>query len=553
MLANLSIKNVGIIEAVSIDFTEGLNILTGETGAGKTLIIGSIKMILGERISKDIIRKGADSASVDALFCLEDDSLINKIEELGVELDNELVISREISLNGRNICKVNGRTVTTLELKKIGSLLIDVHGQHDNQSLLDVKKHIELLDSYAQEELELVMNEYQKLYKKRNEIKEKIASLSGEPEEREKKIEFLRFQIDEIDAAELKVGEEEELNEKRKVLGNSEKIVGGLSKAYNLLEDSNESAKSKIQSAIKSISMISDIDAKYAELYKGLEDVYYTLEEYSRDIEQYNSEMEIDPRELEVIDERLDLIFNLKRKYGANIQEILNYRDRTANEYEELVNSRELVESLIKQCKEIEQTMRVKASEISAIRQKNAKIIEERLEEGIQDLEMKKARFKISVESSENASFKVNGTDNVEILFSSNLGEDLKPLAKVASGGEISRIMLVLKDVLADSDEVPTMIFDEIDVGISGKSAFAVAKKMKTIADKKQILSVTHLAPIAGAGNNNLFIEKVLENERTFTKVRTLNKEEVIMEVARIVSGDNITGSAIEHAKEIIM
>ena len=553
MLANLSIKNVGIIEAVSINFTEGLNILTGETGAGKTLIIGSIKMILGERISKDIIRKGADSASVDALFCLEDVNLINKLEELGVELDNELVISREISLNGRNICKVNGRTVTTLELKKIGALLIDVHGQHDNQSLLDVKKHIELLDSYAQEELEPVMSEYQKLYRKRAEIKEKIASLSGEPEEREKKIEFLRFQIDEIDAAELKVGEEEELNEKRKVLGNSEKIVSGLSKAYNLLEDSNDSAKSRLQSAIKSISIISDIDEKYAELYKGLEDVYYSLEEYSRDIEQYNSEMEIDPRELEVIDERLDLIFNLKRKYGANIQEILKYRDRTASEYEELVNSRELVENLIKQCKELEQAMRIKASEISKIRRKNAKIIEERLEQGIQDLEMKKARFKISVESSENASFKVNGTDNVEILFSSNLGEDLKPLAKVASGGEISRIMLVLKDVLADSDEVPTMIFDEIDVGISGKSAFAVAKKMKTIADKKQILSVTHLAPIAGAGNNNLFIEKVLENERTFTKVRTLNKEEVIMEVARIVSGDNITGSAIEHAKEIIM
>ena len=553
MLVNLSIKNVGIIEAVSIDFTEGLNILTGETGAGKTLIIGSIKMILGERISKDIIRKGADSASVDALFCLEDDSLIKKLEELGVELDNELVISREISLSGRNICKVNGRTVTTLELKKIGALLIDVHGQHDNQSLLDVKKHIGLLDSYAQDELELVMSEYQKLYRKRTEIKEKIANLSGEPEEREKKIEFLRFQIDEIDTAELKVGEEEELNEKRKVLGNSEKIIGGLSKAYNLLEDSNESAKSKIQSAIKNISMISDIDEKYADLYKGLEDVYYTLEEYSRDIEQYNSEMEIDPRELEVIDERLDLIFNLKRKYGANIEEILKYRDRTANEYEELVNSRELVESLLKQCKEIEQTMRVKASEISEIRRKNAEIIEEKLEQGIQDLEMKKARFKISVESDDNAPFKANGTDNVEILFSSNLGEDLKPLAKVASGGEISRIMLVLKDVLADSDEVPTMIFDEIDVGISGKSAFAVAKKMKTIADKKQILSVTHLAPIAGAGNNNLFIEKVLENERTFTKVRTLNKEEVIMEVARIVSGDNITGSAIEHAKEIIM
>jgi len=553
MLANLSIKNVGIIEAVSIDFTEGLNILTGETGAGKTLIIGSIKMILGERISKDIIRKGADSASVDALFCLEDVNLIKKLEELGVELDNELVISREISLNGRNICKVNGRTVTTLELKKIGALLIDVHGQHDNQSLLDVKKHIELLDSYAQEELELVMSEYQKLYRKRTEIKEKIASLSGEPEEREKKIEFLRFQIDEIEAAELRIGEEEELNEKRKVLGNSEKIVGGLSKAYNLLEDSNDSAKSRLQSAIKSISMISDIDEKYAELYKGLEDVYYSLEEYSRDIEQYNSEMEIDPRELEVIDERLDLIFNLKRKYGANIQEILKYRDRTANEYEELVNSRELVESLLNQCKEVERAMRVKASEISEIRKKNAKIIEERLEQGIQDLEMKKARFKIQVESNDNASFKVNGTDNVEILFSSNLGEDLKPLAKVASGGEISRIMLVLKDVLADSDEVPTMIFDEIDVGISGKSAFAVAKKMKTIAEKKQILSVTHLAPIAGAGNNNLFIEKVLENERTFTKVRTLNKEEVIMEVARIVSGDNITGSAIEHAKEIIM
>ena len=547
MLAHIHICNLGIIEDVEIDFDKGLNILTGETGAGKTLIIGAISMICGGKASKDIIRNGEEKAFVEALFYVEDEKLKKILSDMGYEED-ELIISRELFSNGRSIAKINGRLVTVNELKELGKVLIDIHGQHDNQSLLDEKKHIEVIDNFAGQELSKIKEEYLNLYYERKRILEDIERLGGEPEKRLRSMEFLKFQIDEIESANLKTGEEEELIKQRKVLANAEKLAQNISYGYDVLSTEN-GVLNCLEKVRNKLGEVVDIKENFVEISKNLDEAYYQIEDISHSLANEKENIYVDEEELDNIDERLDLISKLKKKYGNSIDEILKSYESMKKEYNELLNSEELINKLNSDLKVIEEKLRVSSEKISEKRKVVAHELESKLANVLNDLEMPKSRFKINITNV--GKFLINGSDEVEILFSSNVGEEVKPLYKIASGGEISRIMLALKNILMDADIIPVMIFDEIDTGISGEAGFAVGDKMREIAKNKQIICVTHLPSIAARGEQNYYISKSNIDNKTVTSVKRLNEEETVYEIARIISGGNISETALLHAKEI--
>ncbi|MBP3283892.1 MAG: DNA repair protein RecN [Clostridia bacterium] len=548
MLSHVHIKNLGIIDEITIHFEKGLNILTGETGAGKSLIINAIHMILGNKMSKDFIRTGADKAVAEALFFIENDVLKSRLAALGYEED-EIVIYRELLLNGRSVTKVNGRLVTLGELRALGELLIDLHGQHDNQSLLNPKNHLELLDNFAGKELTKRLLEYKEFYEKRRKIKEKMEQLGGEPEKRIRSMEFLKFQIEEIEEASLSVGEEEELIRKRNLFMNSEKIMRVLGACHEGLSG-DSGVLSRLEKMMSGLREISTVEEKYQEYEEKVSEIYYLAEDISSVLGRESEKVFVDESEMNVVTDRLDLIFKLKKKYGADIETILKTLKEFHAEYEELLSSEEILTQLMRELEETEKKMRECGKVLSELRQKAGKKLETGLTEILTELEMPKSRFEISIRSSDH--FGENGMDSVEFLFSSNLGESVKPLAKIASGGEISRIMLSLKNVLLNADIIPVMVFDEIDVGISGKAGFAVAEKMHEIAKDKQVICVTHLASIAAYADCHFYISKQDEDGRTVTRLKRLLPEERVQEVARIISGGNITEASLAHAKELI-
>jgi DNA repair protein RecN (Recombination protein N) len=531
MLGQLRIKNIGIIEDLTINFDDGLNILTGETGAGKSLIIDSINAINGSRISKELIKTGADMALVEACFFSE---------------ENNIILSRELYQNGRNICKINGRMATLTELKELSENLIDIHGQHDNQSLLNNKTHLALLDSFAGEKLFKLKNEYQQLLEQYKEIKSKIENNYGDPIERAKRIDFLRYQLEEIKNSRLKIGEEEELNDRRNILMNSEKIVQCLNNSYSSL---NEYIIDKLGYTLGELQNIADIDSKYKKILTSLEESYYILQENARTILDDINEVEFDENEQKEIEERLDLIFTLKRKYGSNIEEVLKYSENINNELEYLENSEEITIQMKLKLDEISTQLKNIAFKIREIRKDVAKEIEKKINLQLQDLEMKKAF--IEIEFKEVKEFLNNGLDEVQMLISTNVGEGLKPLTKIASGGEISRVMLAIKTILCEYDNIPTMIFDEIDTGISGQAGMAVAEKLRIISKSHQVICVTHLPAICAAGDNNFHIEKHENDGRTITCVEKLKQDEIIMEIARILAGKEISKTTLQHAEEL--
>lgn len=533
MLGQLHIKNIGIIDEITINFEDGLNVLTGETGAGKSLIIDSINAITGSKISKNIIKTGEDMALVEACF---------------FDGDETKIVTREIYQNGRSICKIDGRMTTLAETKAVGECLIDVHGQHDNQSLLNEKNHIELLDKFAEKDLENYKNEYIQNLEEFKIIENKIKDSYGDPASRARRIDLLKYQKEEIENADLKEREEENLESKRNLLMNSEKILRSITKAHDIL---NENTIDGLSGVIHEISCISEIDKKYNNALTVANDAYYSLKEMMLDLANYSDEVSIDEEEQNKIEERLDLIFSLKRKYGNTIEDILKYCQKTSEELEFLENSDEIVKKLKEELSNKDSLLKNLAQKIRKIRKEKAKIIEKNINDQLKDLEMKNAYIEFNF--SETEKFLDNGMDIVKILICTNLGEGLKPLCNIASGGEISRVMLAMKTVLSEYDEIPTMIFDEIDSGISGEAGIAVAEKMKAIGKTHQILVVTHLPVIAAAGDANYFIEKNTKNNKTYTVVNKLNEEETIKEVARILVGKNITKSAFEHAEELRM
>ncbi len=536
MLSTLHIKNIGIIDDLSINFDDGFNVLTGETGAGKTLIIGSLNILSGGRFSKEMIRKGEEYSLVEASIFYPND----KFSE-----DGNIIISREIYANGRNTCKINGKFVTVSELKEYMSNIIDIHGQHDNQNLLDPTKHINYLDGFAEDELKDIKLQYQEYYKQYKDIKNKLKNNYGDETEKIRKLDLLKYQINEISKANLKIGEEEELEEKHNIMMNSEKLKDNLS---IIDENINGNAIEYISNAIRCLEKIEDFGEIYKEKLSELKSAYYELQETARDLSSLKDEANFDEYERDEVEKRLDLIFSLKRKYGNNIEEILAYEENLNKELEEIENSDEINNKLKIELKEIENKMKELCKKMNDIRNKFGITLSNSINKELHELNMPNAIFKINIDNKNN--FETNGTDEVEFLICTNVGEEFKELSKIASGGEMSRIMLAIKTVLADVDEVPVLVFDEIDTGISGKAAKAVGEKMKLISKKHQTLCITHLATIAAKGNKNYYIYKEVKEDKTRTNIRQLNEEETIHEIARISNGD-ITDIAIENAREL--
>lgn len=537
MITNLHIKNIGIIDDLDINLNKGMNVLTGETGAGKSLIIDSLGVICGGRFSKEMIRKGENHSYVE--LCIYAPNDINSV-------DNNIIVTREIYSNGRNLCKINGRLVTVTELKNFMSNYIEIHGQNDNQQILDSRTHIKYLDNFSGDKLIGLKLEYKEKYLRYNEIKRELRNNYGDEKEKQRKLDLLKYQLNEIRETKLKNGEEEKLEERRKIIVNSEKIAKNLSEADNAI---GENTVDVIGSAIRALEKIEEIDAKYSDTISSLRDVYYQIQEISRDISGYMEDVEFDEQEREEIETRLDIIDNLKRKYGNNIDEILKYADEIDEEIRKIENADEYNQKLRLEQEKLEHEMNLIAEKISEIRKENAQKLNEKINQELVDLEMQNAKINIKVEYKVNEFFE-NGKDQVEIFIKTNVGENENKLAQIASGGEMSRIMLAIKKVLAEVDKMPIMIFDEIDTGISGKAAKSVANKLKTISKNHQVLCISHLAPIAAIADYNYFISKKVQNERTSTEIKLLDEQEVLYEIARISSGE-VNEVTLKYASEL--
>mgnify|MGYP004551934385 FL=1 len=537
MITNLHIKNIGIIEDLNIDFNKGLNVLTGETGAGKTLIIDSLQIISGGRFSKEMIRRGENNSFVELCMYVPNSP---KAE------DGNIIVSREINTNGKNMCKINGRMVTVNELKEFMAEFIEIHGQNDTQGLLNSKKHLNYLDGFSGEKLVKLKNRYQELYLEYIRIQKELKANFGDDKERQRKIDLLQYQIKEIEEADLKENEEEELEEQRNIIANSAKISENLQKANSLIEDGGID---NISMAIRALEKIEDIDKKYQETSTNLKNLYYELQEVARDINGYKDDTYFDENERNEIEERLDLIRLLKRKYGNTIKEILEYREKIEQELDKIENAEEYNNKLKAQIKEIETEMTEKAQEMHEIRKLAGSKLSLEINNELQELEMKNAKISVNVKYVENEFF-TTGKDIVKFYIATNVGEEEKELSKIASGGEMSRIMLAIKKVLAEYDNISILVFDEIDTGISGKAANSVGNKLKSIAGNHQVLCISHLPNIVAQADYNYFISKNVIEDRTKTQIKLLKENEVIEEIARISSGE-INEVTMQYATEL--
>ena len=536
MISTLHIKNIGIIDDVIIDFNNGLNVLTGETGAGKTLIVDSLAIIAGGRFSKEMIRRGENNSFVE--MCLY-------LPENEYSIDGNIIISREINCNGKNLCKINGRLVTVNELKEFMKNVIDIHGQFDNQTLMDKMYHTRYLDKFVGKSIIDLKEKYIKLWVEYKKIKIKLQNNFGDDKEKQRKLDLLKYQLNEIEAANLKIGEEEKLEEKRKLMINSEKVSENLNYVDANL---NENAIDVVSSSIRALEKIGDIDKRYEEKLIELKNIYYEIQEFARDISGLTNDIYFDENERNEVEMRIDIINSLKRKYGNSIEEILKYKEELALEIDRIVNLEEENEELKKQKNEIENKMNDLCTEITKLRGKYARQLNERINKELYELDMKSAKFSANI--TQDSEFTENGLSHIEFMITTNAGEEEKPLGKIASGGEMSRIMLGIKTVLADIDEVPVLIFDEVDTGISGKTANTVGEKLREIAKKHQVLIVTHLASVAAKGEHNYYIYKETSNGKTRTKIKKLSEKETIEEIARIATGD-ITEITLSHAREL--
>lgn len=550
MLLNLHVKNLALIKEVDVDFTNGLVVLTGETGAGKSLILGSVNIALGKKVEKDIIRKGAEYALVELTFFI-DSRLKEKLEQYDVypEDENIIVVSRKIT-HGRSVSKINGETVSLTTLKNVMDLLIDIHGQHDHQSLLYKNTHLQILDKYAGEEVKELKNTISDKYSQYVEIKKELDKFDMDETKRLRECEFAEFEINEIEAANLSLGEDDEVENEFKKLSGSEKIMSSLSDAYQIMGyEGNQGVCECISRVGYDLSEISDIDSKLSDLQKQIYDIDDMCKGLAREISDYIDEVNYEPQRVAEVEERLNLINHLKLKYGQSIEKILAYKGEK-QAYLDSLNNYNLMreETKTKLDKEMSELI-VLCDKLSSLRKKYAIKLEETVVKALEDLNFLSVKFKINVSKKENVS--ANGQDEVEFLISTNPGEEVKSLAKVASGGELSRIMLAIKSILAGEDEIDTMIFDEIDTGISGKTAQMVADKLMGISKEHQVICISHLAQIAAMADSHYLIEKNTDDESTETNIYRLLREDSIKELVRISSGGEITETAIKHATEM--
>lgn len=550
MLSSLKIENVAVIEKAEILFGQGLNVLTGETGAGKSIVIDSINAVLGERTSRELIRDGADKAKVTALFEGIIDSVRIKLDEYDIDCDEDsLLITRIISSDGRNSCKINGQPVTVTMLKNIGRELITICGQHDSQHLLLKERHLGYVDSIA--DCKEYFETYSKVFTEIKAVRKELKRLLNDMSDKEQKLEYLKFQIDEITNADLKIGEKKALTEEKKRYQNKEKILGSLNLCNDILTGGGDRAGllSDIDVLISEIQTLSQFDGRFADSAESLSEMKYLLDDCNSQINQSLNDTDDNHIDINTIEERLDILYRLFKKYGETEEDILAYLDKITAEYEDITLSDEKAEALQDKFDVLSEKLFNAGCYLSDCRKQAAADFEGKVTEDLHYLDMPGAAFTVEFSDAPATS---TGIDDVEFLFTANPGQEPKPLIKIASGGELSRVMLAIRCVLSDKDEISSMVFDEIDTGVSGRAALKIAYKLHQLSEQKQVLCVTHLAQIAAYADNHLYIEKKVEEGRTFTNVSSLDYNDRIREIARIIGGDIITQTTLKSAEEMI-
>lgn len=547
MLSLLHIENIAVIECADISFDHGFNVLTGETGAGKSIVIDAISAILGERAYRDMIRTGTNMASVRAVFT--DVPALPWFQENGVAYDSEIVIQRQIHLDGKNVCRVNGALVTVSILRKLGIQLINIHGQHDSASLLDEENHLGLLDAFA-DDTQLI-SDHQERFSAVSALRREIQRMSMDESEKLRRMETLRYQIDEISKAALEAGEDDELEERRKLLQNAEKLSNGMDTAVECLYGGDESdgAAGLLAQAERELARLSRYTDSFAHLHERVSDLMYQVQDVAEDVRSARDDLSYSADELEQIESRLDVIHRLRRKYGATCADILGYLEKAQKELDEIEFADDHVERLKAKLQKAEKEAWTTAYALRDHRKEKARLLSDRILTELAQLDMPRVQFSCVFEETE---LTANGADSVVFYMSANAGEALKSMSKVASGGELARIMLAMKNVLAEKDRVDTLIFDEVDTGVSGRAAQKVAEKLRSVAAHKQVLCVTHLPQLAALATTHLLIAKSERDGRTYTTVTPLDVEGRKRELARIIGGANITETTLKSAEEML-
>ncbi|MBQ2257969.1 MAG: DNA repair protein RecN [Lachnospiraceae bacterium] len=551
MLISLHVKNLALIEETEVNFKEGLNILSGETGAGKSILIGSINLALGARADKDMIRNGADYALVELVFQIEDKDILAAVKELEipVEEDGIIIIQRKIQPS-RSLCKICGETATTKQIKALSELLIDIHGQHEHQSLLYKKNHMEILDAFAGEELEKLKEKIKEAYHAYTSLKKELEAFCVDDSAKAKELSLSEFEYNEIEEAGLTEGEDEELEVRYRKMSNSRQIVEAASRAYQLIGNGDQTAADAVGHAVRDLRGIEQYDDHAKALADELENIDALLSDFNREIAEYLTDLEFDDEEFVQTENRLNLLNHLKLKYGGSIRQVLDYQQELASKIEKLNNADAHKAHLESQIKKTYTELKEICAKASKVRKAEAKKLSDDMVKALTDLNFLEVKFEIQVRDKEEIA--ANGADDVEFMISTNPGEPMKSLGSVASGGELSRIMLAIKTVLASRDRIPTMIFDEIDTGISGKTAWKVSEKLGTLAKSHQILCITHLPQIAAMADASFKIVKQVVDNKTVTTITDMEQEDVVEELARMLGGENITDAVRENARELI-
>jgi DNA repair protein RecN (Recombination protein N) len=553
MLSELSIKNFAIIETLSVSMEKGLTVLTGETGAGKSIIIDAIHLIVGGRGSSDFVRFGEDRAEIEGLFLLQNGNhpIFKKAQELGIEIEDDMIVlRRDIYKSGKSVCRINGKLVTISILREIGSTLVDIHGQHEHQELMDETKHLSLLDQFGKDKVAAALEEYGRVYRNYEKTLRKLNHLNENEQQMAHRLDLIQFQLSEIQGANLKLNEDEELLEERKRLSNFERIHEAVQLSYNGLRG-EQKGLDWLGLVMNNLVDAAALNPDYQELAESVSNSYYVLEDAARTLRSELDNLEFDPQRMNEIEDRLTEINQLKRKYGPSIAEILEYGAKIDEEIETLQNKETHIDQLQKELVSLKKDLFVEGNELTSIRSYFAKELTKAIHRELKELYMQKTVFEVRFAKLENQ-FSANGMDQVEFYLTANPGEPLKPLSKIASGGELSRIMLALKSIFSQHQEVTSIIFDEVDTGVSGRVAQAIAEKIHKVSIDSQVLCISHLPQVAAMADTHLYIAKATKDGRTKTTVKPLSEEEKIREIGRMISGAEITDLTKEHARELL-
>jgi DNA repair protein RecN (Recombination protein N) len=553
LLNELSIRNFAIIESLSVSFNKGLTVLTGETGAGKSIIIDAIHLLVGGRGSAEFVRHGEDKAEIEGLFHLEGENHPSyaKAAEFGIEIEDAMIVlRRDISATGKSVCRINGKLVTIAVLREVGSTLIDIHGQHEHQELMDEAKHINLLDQFGAEEILPALQEYQRVYRSFEQTQKKLKNLSENEQQMAHRLDLIQFQHDEILSADLRLNEDEELFEEKRKLSNFEKIYENIQTSYTALQG-EQKGLDWIGLVMDNLQNAADLDADYKSIADTVANSFYMLEDAARTIRNELDSLEYDPKRLNDIEDRLNEINQLKRKYGSTIEEILEYSSKIEEEIETLQNKEVHIGQMEKELASLKKDLRIEANNLTQTRRKYAKKLTKLIHKELKELYMEKTVFDLRIDANADH-FHKNGADKVEFYISTNPGEPLKPLSKIASGGELSRIMLALKSIFSKHQGVTSIIFDEVDTGVSGRVAQSIAEKIYNVSTGSQVLCISHLPQVAAMADTHLYIAKIIKNGRTKTSVTPLSPSEKVKEIVRMISGVEVTDLTKQHAEELL-